>query len=134
LASAIYWEARGEDKYGKTNIADVVKNRVKNSKTRETVCGVVFKSSYKNGKFKNKSCSFSWVCDGKPKKIEEKDINEWVSSVKIAATELSSKKTRTKATHFHAKTVKEKPYWTKDMVVVSSNGRNLFYQDKTYSR
>ena len=59
LATAIYFEARGEPEKGQLAVAQVVLNRVKNPAYPNTICGVVYQN--KDRRF---SCQFSFACDG----------------------------------------------------------------------
>ena len=81
LAENIYFEARAESYSGKAAVANVTKNRVKDSRWPSTFCGVVtdgpVKESWKTKQHKNLAdskrvyyprkhrCQFSWYCDGK---------------------------------------------------------------------
>ena len=80
LAENIYFEARAESYSGKAAVANVTKNRVKDSRWPSTFCGVVtdgpVKESWKTKQHKNLAdskrvyyprkhrCQFSWYCDG----------------------------------------------------------------------
>ena len=44
LATAIYFEARGEPEHGQLAVAQVVLNRVKNPAYPNTICGVVYQN------------------------------------------------------------------------------------------
>ncbi len=58
LASAVYYEARGESAAGQAAVAQVVLNRIHHPAYPKSVCGVVFQSAADRG------CQFSFVCDG----------------------------------------------------------------------
>ena len=58
LASAVYYEARGESAAGQAAVAQVVMNRIHHPAYPKSVCGVVFQSAADRG------CQFSFVCDG----------------------------------------------------------------------
>ena len=80
LAENIYFEARAESYSGKAAVANVTKNRVKDSRWPSTFCGVVtdgpVRESWKTKQHKNLAdservyyprkhrCQFSWYCDG----------------------------------------------------------------------
>lgn len=66
MASAIYYEARGESELGKLAVGHVVKNRVKSSKFPNSICSVVAQ------KFKG-TCQFSWFCNIGMKPIKKPD-------------------------------------------------------------
>ncbi len=73
LATAIYFEARGENLRGQAAVAQVVLNRVRNPTYPKTICGVV----YQNQHWRNR-CQFSFACDGR------KDVITSRSSYKMA--------------------------------------------------
>jgi hypothetical protein len=64
LATAMYFEARGEPEEGQLAVGQVILNRVAHDRYPNTVCGVV----YQNANRKN-ACQFSFACDGVPDKI-----------------------------------------------------------------
>lgn len=67
LATAIYFEARGESYRGQVAVAQVVRNRVKHKAYPNSICSVVFQ----NQSWKNR-CQFSFACDGIPERVNEK--------------------------------------------------------------
>lgn len=67
LATALYFEARGEGVRGQMAVAQVILNRVKDPAYPKTICGVV----YQNAKFLHR-CQFSFACDGTHDVIAEK--------------------------------------------------------------
>jgi spore germination cell wall hydrolase CwlJ-like protein len=58
LASAVYYEARGESAEGRAAVAQVVLNRTRRPGFPKTVCGVVFQGAGSG------ACQFSFVCNG----------------------------------------------------------------------
>ena len=64
LATAIYFEARGEPERGQIAVAQVVLNRLKNPAYPNTICAVVYQN-----KNKRNACQFSFACDGIPDRI-----------------------------------------------------------------
>jgi N-acetylmuramoyl-L-alanine amidase len=56
LATAIYYEARGEGRLGQKAVGTVVMNRVYSEEFPETPCQVVYQR-------RGSTCQFSWVCD-----------------------------------------------------------------------
>ncbi len=66
LATAIYFEARGEPEEGQLAVAQVVLNRVKNPAYPNTICGVVYQN-----KTKRNRCQFSFACDGRSDRITD---------------------------------------------------------------
>ena len=58
LASAVYYEARGESAAGQAAVAQVVLNRTHYPAYPKSVCGVVYQ------RVSARSCQFSFVCNG----------------------------------------------------------------------
>jgi spore germination cell wall hydrolase CwlJ-like protein len=126
LATAIYFEARGEPERGQTAVAQVVVNRLKNPAYPNTICGVVYQN-----KNKRNACQFSFACDGIPDHIYDK--RAWAQSQALARKVLNDEKSAYMsdvgaATHYHATYVK--PRWARSMEKVEKIGRHIFY--KTY--
>ena len=83
LAENIYFEARGESTAGKMAVALVTLNRVKDQRFPNTVCGVVKQTKYyPSGRIDLHSCQFSWYCDGKSDKPQDKKC--WDDALLIA--------------------------------------------------
>ena len=122
LATAIYFEARGEDEKGQAAVAQVILNRVRNPAYPNTICGVV----YQNQSWKNR-CQFSFACDG----IEDRVIERRAYAVaeriahKVTAGETWIQAVGS-ATNYHATYVK--PRWAKAMERVDKIGRHIFYR------
>jgi spore germination cell wall hydrolase CwlJ-like protein len=121
LATAIYFEARGETKRGQVAVAQVVLNRASTKGFPPTICGVVYQ-----GAKRKTGCQFSFTCDGVPDRIRERKA--WATAKKIA-TDVLSGKTRIpellRATHYHARYVS--PYWAPKMKRLARIGRHIFY-------
>ncbi len=77
LATALYFEARGEGVRGQMAVAQVILNRVKNPAYPKTICGVV----YQDAKYLHR-CQFSFACDGTRELIAEKDA--WAEALSLA--------------------------------------------------
>jgi spore germination cell wall hydrolase CwlJ-like protein len=123
LATAIYFEARGEPEAGQVAVAQVVLNRVRSDRYPHTVCAVV----YQNARKRNR-CQFSFACDGKPD--VPKEAVAWARAQRIAADSLrdgSKIWVLGDATLYHARYVK--PRWAARVTLVSSIGQHLFYTD-----
>ena len=122
LATAIYFEARGEPVRGQLAVAQVVMNRVRSPDYPDTICGVVFQ-----GQWRRNACQFSFACDGVA------DVPKEQSYWKLA-NQLAKRVTDGKAwledvghaTHYHANYVK--PKWRREMDKVKSIGRHIFYR------
>ena len=121
LATAIYFEARGEPVAGQKAVAQVVLNRTKSERYPKTVCGVV----YQNAKWRHR-CQFSFACDGKPD--IPKEAAAWAPARYLAADCLRVPPQNWvlgDATLYHARHVK--PSWAPKVTLVSSIGQHLFY-------
>ena len=92
LAENIYWESHPDNLAGRAAVADVVLNRVEDSRFPNTICKVIYDAVYEESwKTKGKKvpeeerifnpvrnmCQFSWWCDGKPDNILNKDGENW---------------------------------------------------------
>jgi len=122
LATAIYFEARGEPARGQVAVAEVILNRAHSPNYPDTICGVV----YQNAKRRN-ACQFSFACDGKPDKIREKKA--WALAERLAADVLAGRQwiaEVARATHYHARYVS--PYWAPSMRRLARIGQHIFYQ------
>jgi len=124
LATAIYFEARGEPQLGQLAVAQVVLNRVKNPAYPNTICGVVYQN--KDRRF---SCQFSFACDGIRDRIT--DQGAWTLAQALAKKVVTDPSTTFMttvgtATHYHATYVR--PYWAKRMTQTQKIGRHIFYK------
>lgn len=122
LATAIYFEARGESKTGQIAVAQVILNRVETKEYPDTICGVV----YQNKHMKN-ACQFSFACDGAAD--TPRDTNAWELAEEITKNVIEGRDlihNVKAATHYHADYVN--PYWAPKMRRLSKVGRHIFYQ------
>lgn len=122
LATAIYFEARGEELKGQAAVAQVILNRVRNPAYPASVCDVV----YQNDNWVNK-CQFSFACDGIPDIITNrrayrraKDVAMAVTGGKIFLPKVAS------STHYNAEYVS--PSWTRSMERMTQIGSHIFYR------
>ena len=75
MAANIYHEAKNQPRVGQIAVAQVVMNRVKDSRYPNTICDVVKQGlTYKNGKVVLGKCQFSWYCDR---------VSDWPSDEKL---------------------------------------------------
>lgn len=126
LATAIYFEARGEPERGQIAVAQVVLNRLKNPAYPNTICAVVYQN-----KNKRHACQFSFACDGIPDRITDRAA--WASSQALATKILTDDRTMFlsdvgAATHYHANYVR--PHWARAMKKVDKIGRHIFYKTR----
>ena len=143
LAMNIYHEARADNLAGQYAVADVVLNRVNDTRYPNTICEVVkdgkYKESWKTKQDPNLSdderifypkknrCQFSWYCDGKSDTIYDNDA--WRISQIIAYKIVYDQKMRgitEGATHYHADYVH--PKWAKTLQLVGSISTHIFYR------
>ena len=123
LALNIYYEARGSNLADKAAVADVVLNRVEDTRYPNTICDVVH-DGYRKGR---RDCQFSWYCDGKSDNPQ--DMDRWVESQMIAWGMIEFDKYRgitEGATHYHATYVS--PRWAKQLQMVGRIGAHIFYR------
>lgn len=124
LATAIYFEARGEVYRGQVAVAQVVLNRVKDHRYPNTICGVVFQNQNKRN-----ACQFSFACDGIPETIA--DRKSWAQAEDIAERFVDGQLYLTEvadATHYHATYVS--PAWAPRMEKLTQVGLHVFYKFK----
>ncbi len=124
LATAIYFEARGEAYRGQVAVAQVVLNRVKDHRYPDTICGVVFQNQNRRN-----ACQFSFACDGIPETVTER--RPWDQAEEIAAKVTNGELYLTEvgdATHYHATYVR--PAWAPRMTKVTQIGLHVFYKFK----
>ncbi|HEX3709395.1 MAG TPA: cell wall hydrolase [Pseudolabrys sp.] len=122
LASAVYFEARGESVRGQIAVAQVVMNRVFSPFYPDDVCGVVYQNSNRH-----LACQFTFACDGIPDVVTEPDA--WARAYHIAHDMIGGKLWMpevAKATHYHAFWVH--PDWVNEMKKISKIGVHTFYR------
>ncbi len=134
LALNIYYEARGSNLADKYAVADVVLNRVKDSRYPDSICSVVKQGKQKpSWKDPNKmvmirnACQFSWYCDGK--KDEPQDEDAWAEAQQISYLMLyldQFKGITEGATHYHATYVS--PRWARELQLVGRIGSHIYYR------
>jgi spore germination cell wall hydrolase CwlJ-like protein len=126
LATAIYFEARGEPEEGQLAVAQVILNRVKNPAYPNTICGVV----YQNQSRRNR-CQFSFACDGRTDRIT--DMAAWGRAEALAKRSVEEQAAAFidevgSATHYHATYVR--PRWAGRMTQTDRIGRHIFYNTR----
>ena len=129
MATAIYFEARGEPLAGKIAVGNTIVNRVEDTRFPDTVCDVVTQGptySWKENYPVKNRCQFSFYCDGKsdyPKNQEAMDeallIAEWV--IERYVPDLSEG-----ATHYHATYVL--PSWASTKTKTVTINNHVFYR------
>lgn len=134
LALNIYYEARGSNLADQVAVADVVLNRVKDTRYPNTVCEVV-KQGVQRPSWKDPNemvmvrnqCQFSWYCDGKADNPQDREA--WASAQQYAYMMIYFNDYRgitQGATHYHAHYVN--PEWARDFQLIGSIGNHIFYR------
>mgnify|MGYP000197503153 CR=1 FL=1 len=130
LALNVYHEAKNQSFIGQVAVAQVVMNRVKDTRYPNTVCDVVKQGlTYKwkpSLPIKNR-CQFSWYCDGKSDKPD--DEYAWAYAQMVAADVLRGEVPDFTggSTHYHAYYVK--PYWADMMLYQGDFGSHYFFRE-----
>ena len=142
LAQNIYFEAKSEPLAGQYAVADVVLNRVNDTRYPNTICEVVregpIKESWKTKQDPNLSdderiyyprknrCQFSWYCDGKSDK--PKEHKAWRDAMHIANGVYNGHLDDLVegATHYHAHYVN--PSWADTKTYVTRIDDHIFYK------
>jgi spore germination cell wall hydrolase CwlJ-like protein len=119
LATALYFEARGEGVAGQAAVGEVILNRMESASFPSTVCGVVNQS---NGR----GCQFSYTCDGRTDRI--RDQGAWDAATKIARALMDGapRALTDGATYFHTPSVR--PSWSRRFERTASIGHHIFYR------
>ena len=129
LATAVYFESRGEPFVGQSAVAHVVLNRVDDTRFPDDICSVVKQGptySWKPEFPIRNMCQFSYYCDGKSDMPTEEDA--WQSAV-LAAFGAMTERTYDPtdgATHYHADYVN--PEWAAVKYKTVRINDNIFYK------
>ena len=128
MALNIYYEARGSNLADRAATADVVMNRVNDSRYPNTICEVVKQGrQHPSGAMMRNKCQFSWYCDGKHDRPQNEDL--WIDAQMLAYQVVHEDKYRgitEGATHYHATYVK--PRWASALQLVGRIGAHIFYR------
>ena len=130
LALNTYHEAKNQSMIGQVATAQVVMNRVADSRYPNTVCEVVKQGpKYKGSDVPVRhKCQFSWFCDGKSDE-PKKDSKEWFKAQDYARIVLSGRialDVTEGATHYHATYVR--PSWAKTKTRTTRIESHIFYR------
>ena len=129
MAANIYHEAKNQSMLGQFAVAQVVMNRVEDSRFPDTVCEVVKQGlTYRNGKVVIGKCQFSWYCDGKSDE-PNRDSKAWSNAIRYASiimTETINIDVTDGATHYHASYVR--PAWAKTKKRTTRIDKHIFYR------
>ena len=130
LALNIYHEAKNQSFVGQMAVAQVVMNRVADSRFPDTVCEVVKEAVTYKGTNKPvlHKCQFSWYCDGKKDEpnFESKTWSLALEHASIMLTKTIVLDVTEGATHYHATYVR--PAWAKTKTRTTRIDRHIFYR------
>jgi hypothetical protein len=121
LATAIYFEARGETLQGQAAVAEVILNRVESPDFPDTVCGVV-----NEGSDRRHACQFSFSCDGKPDRPRDALAFKLAGRIADYLLQGGARTLTHGATHFHARRVE--PGWARADSATTRIGRHVFFR------
>ena len=128
MALNIYYEARGSNLADRVAVADVVQNRVRDTRYPNTICEVVKQGrQHPSGAMIRNQCQFSWYCDGKNDRPQNEDL--WIDAQMLAYQMVFEDKYRgitEGATHYHATYVN--PRWASTLQLVGRIGAHIFYR------
>ena len=130
LALNTYHEAKNQSMIGQVATAQVVMNRVADSRYPNTVCEVVKQGpKYKGSDVPVRhKCQFSWFCDGKSDE-PKLDSKEWFKAKDYARIVLSGRialDVTEGATHYHATYVR--PSWANTKTRTTRIESHIFYR------
>ena len=121
IATAVYFEARGEPLEGQAAVAWVVLNRVNSWRYPNTACEVV-----KEDEHRRHQCQFSYMCDGKREDV----YDDWAYTKALAITMLTAagfvQDPSLGATHYHATRVT--PWWAAELHRTVRIDNHIFYR------
>ena len=113
MALNIYYETRGSSLADSYAVADVVLNRVEDTRYPNSICEVVYQGEkHASGQMKRNRCQFSWYCDGKSDVPRDKEAWKRAQSIAWDIVQWDNYRGITEgATHYHAHYVN--PRWNK---------------------
>jgi spore germination cell wall hydrolase CwlJ-like protein len=116
LATAVYFEARGENHMGQMAVAQVVVNRMEDHRYPDTVCGVVWEPK-----------AFSFTHDGKSDRM--KHFESRSKALDVAKATLGGEGLGITSTHYHTTSVD--PFWNDHYDLDGQVGDHIFYTNNT---
>ena len=131
LATAIYFEARGEPTVGQIAVGQVIMSRVADHRYPDNVCDVVKEGYYYSWNPEipiPDKCQFSFWCDGKDEKITDQEAYEWAEEISwgLLDSTLSVIDLTDGATHYHAWWVQ--PSWSEMFTRTVRIDDHIFYR------
>ncbi len=121
LATALYFEARGEGVQGQFAVAEVVLNRVDAPDYPDSICDVVYQ-----GTGERHACQFSFTCDGNAETISENGAYGIAKRIAALMKEDAPRVLTDGATHFHTDAVN--PAWSDKFSRTAKIGAHIFYR------
>ena len=129
LALNVYHEARDQPFIGQVAVAQVVMNRVYDSRYPDTVCEVVKQGETyawtEDFPVRNR-CQFSWYCDGKSDKPKDDEAYSQAMMIAHGVYNGNLYDLIEGATHYHATYVY--PEWASTKTKVAQIGDHIFYR------
>lgn len=133
MALNIYYETRNSNLADNYAVADVVLNRVEDTRYPNTICEVVKEGQqHSDGSMKRNKCQFSWYCDGKSDFPRDRESWKTAQSVAWDIVQWRTFRGITEgATHYHTSYVN--PRWNKSrkgwsITRVGRIGAHIFYR------
>ena len=129
MATAIFFEARGEPPVGRIAVAQTIQQRVYDYRFPDNVCDVVKQGNYYSWDTSipiKWECQFTFWCDGKPEKID--DMVAWGFAIDIAEAVMAGYlfDVTNGATHYHAYYVS--PSWSEKFTRTVRINDHIFYR------
>lgn len=122
LREAIYFEARASDTNGQHAVADVIKNRARDPRFPNTICGVISEGQARG------ACQFSYRCDSRSEKFYDDIKYANATKVAINAMENPEEDITKGSLYFHA--ARMAPGWFGTLIRTGNFGGNIFYRPK----
>ena len=133
MALNIYYETRSSNLADMYAVADVVLNRVEDTRYPDSICGVVKEGQqYPDGRMKRNKCQFSWYCDGKNDTPRDRESWKKAQSIAWDMVKWNSFRGITEgSTHYHTTYVN--PRWNKSrkgwsITRVGRIGAHIYYR------
>lgn len=116
LATAVFFEARGEEHVGQMAVAAVIVNRMLDSRYPDTICEVVWEPK-----------AFSFTHDGIPETMHDAEARK--QAYDVAALTLDGFGLGITSTHYHTTSIKV--YWSTHYELDGVLGSHVFYTNET---
>lgn len=124
LATAIYFESRGEPLAGQVAVAEVILNRVDDRRYPSNICAVTTQ-----GADQGRACQFSYACDGRADSMQSPVPRARAEKLAAMMIDGQPRSVTRGATHFHATYVR--PGWSTRLTRTAAIGQHMFYRYPT---